>query len=52
MNVVWEANNTQAVALVPVMQGGAEHILGFSCKTCNEAVRGDMGIDTVEIRIS
>ena len=44
---VWEANKTQEAVLESVMLGGAKHILGCSCKTCNEAVRGDMGLDTL-----
>ena len=41
---VWEANKTQAAALESVMLGGVKRILGCSSKTCNEAVRGDMGL--------
>ena len=37
---VWEA---QAAALESVMIGGAKRILECSSRTCNEAVRGDMG---------
>ena len=29
---------------------GAKRILGCSSKTCNEAVRGDMGLDTLQSR--
>ena len=47
---VWEANKTQAAALESVMLGGAKHILGCSSKTCNEAIRGDMGLDTLRGR--
>ena len=32
------------------MLGGAKRILGCSSKTCNEAVRGDMGLDTLQER--
>ena len=42
---VWEANKTQAAALESVMLGGAKRILG--CLS-NEAVRGDMGLDTLQ----
>ena len=42
---MWEANKTQAAAFESVMRGGAKHIL--ECST-NEAVRGDMGIDTLQ----
>ena len=30
--------------------GGAKNILGCSSKTCNEAVRGDMGLETLKSR--
>ena len=39
---VWEGNKAQAAAL-----GGAKRILGCSC---NEAVRGDMGLDSLQGR--
>ena len=32
------------------MLGGAKRILGCSSKTCNEAVRGDMGLETLQGR--
>ena len=32
------------------MLGGAKHILGCSSKTCNEAVRVDMGLETLQGR--
>ena len=41
---------SQAAALESVMLGGAKLILGCSSKTCNEAVRGDMGLDTLQGR--
>ena len=41
---VWEANKAQAAALEPVVLGG---ILGCSSRTCNQAVRGDMGLETL-----
>ena len=44
---VWEGNKTQAATLESVMLGGAKRILGCSC---NEAVRGDMGLDTLQGR--
>ena len=47
---VWHCNKSQAVALEAVLLGGAKRILGCSSKTCNEAVRGDMGIQTLEGR--
>ena len=47
---VWEANKTQAAVLESVMLGGAKCIHGCSSKTCNEAVRGDTGLDTLQRR--
>ena len=47
---VWEGNKCQAAALESVMLGGAKRILGCSSKTCNEAVRGDMGLETLQGR--
>ena len=47
---MWEA---QAAALESVMIGGAKRTLGCSSRTCNEAVRGDMGhYRVIEIRHS
>ena len=40
----------KAATLESVMLGGAKCILGCSSKTCNEAVRGDMGLDTLQGR--
>ena len=47
---VWEANKAQAGALESVVLGGAIHILGCSSRTCNEAVRGDMGLESLQGR--
>ena len=47
---VWECNKGQANALESIILGGAKKILGCSSRTCNEAVRGDMGIDTLRSR--
>ena len=44
---VWEGNKSQAAALESVLLGGGKRILGCSSKTYNEAVRGDLGIDTL-----
>ena len=49
-NEVWECNKNQAAALESVMLGGAKRILGCSSKTCNEAVRGDMGLGLEELQ--
>ena len=40
---VWEGNKSQARSLESIILDGAKRILGYSSKTCNEAVRGDMG---------
>ena len=47
---VWEGNKSQAAALESVMLGGAKRILGCSSKTCNEAVRVDVGLETLHDR--
>ena len=41
---VWETNKVQAGTLESVVLGGAKRILGCSSRTCNEAVRGDIGL--------
>ena len=40
----------QANALESIILGHAKKILGCSSTTCNEAVRGDMVIDTLRSR--
>ena len=47
---VWEGNKSQAGSLESIILDGAKQILGCSSKTCNEAVRGDMGFDTLQSR--
>ena len=47
---VWEGNKSQVDALESIILGGAKRILGCSSKTCNEADRGDMGIETLKSR--
>ena len=47
---VWEANKAQAAALESVVLGGAKRILGCSSRTCNEAVRGDIGLESLQGR--
>ena len=44
---VWEANKAQAGALESVVLGGAKRTLRCSSRTCNEAVRGDMGLKSL-----
>ena len=47
---VWEGNKSQAGSLESIILDGAKRILGCSFKTRNEAVRGDMGLDTLQSR--
>ena len=47
---VWEGNKSQAGSLESIILDGAKRILGCSSKTCNEAVRGDVGLDTLQSR--
>ena len=46
-NEAWECNKRLTNALESIILGGAKKVLGCSSRTCNEAVRGDMGIDTL-----
>ena len=46
---VWEGKS-QAGSLEFIILDGAKRILGCSSKTCNEAFRGDMGLDTLQSR--
>ena len=45
---MWESNKSQAVSLESIILNGTKRIFGCSSKTCNEAVRGDMGLDTLQ----
>ena len=45
-----EGNKGQAASLVSTVLGGTKRILGCSSKTCNEAVRGYMGLDSLRVR--
>ena len=45
---VWEGNKSQAGSLESIILDGAKRIRGCSSKTCNEAVRGVMGLDTLQ----
>ena len=49
---VWEGNKSQAGSLESIISDGAKwiHAIGCSSKTCNEAVRGNMGLDTLQSR--
>ena len=43
---MWEDNKSQAGSLKSIIFDGAK----WCSKTCNEAVRGDMGLDTLQSR--
>ena len=43
-NEIWNCNKSQANALESVILVGTKKILGCSSRTCNEAIRGDMGL--------
>ena len=45
-----EGNKGQLARLESIILGGAKRILGCSSKTCNEAVRGDMGLESLRGR--
>ena len=45
-----EGNESQVGALESIILGGAKRILECSSKTCNEAVRGDMELETLKGR--
>ena len=47
---VWEGNKSQAGYFESMILDGAKRIFGCSSKNCNEAVRGDMGLDTLQSR--
>ena len=47
---VWEGNKSQADSLESIILDGAKRILGCSSTTCNEAIRGDMGLNTLQSR--
>ena len=47
---MWEGNKSQAGSLESIILDGAKRILRCSSKTCNEAVRGDMRLDTLHSR--
>ena len=49
-NEVWEGNKSQSATLASVFLGGGKHILGCSSKICNEAVKGNLGIDSLQCR--
>ena len=47
---IWDCNKSQTRALESIILGGAKKILGCSSKTCNEAVWGDIGFETLKCR--
>ena len=47
---IWKGNKSQVARLESIILGEAKRILGCSSKTCNEAVRGDMGLESLRGR--
>ena len=47
---VWEDNKSQAGSLESIILDGTKRILRCSSKTWNEAVRGYMGLNTLQSR--
>ena len=45
---MWACNKRQTASLESFQQGAAKNILGCSYKACNEAVKGDMGLESFE----
>ena len=45
---VWVCNKWQTASLESIQLGAAKKILGCSSKVCNEAVKGDMGLESFE----
>ena len=43
-----EGNKSQVISLESIILDGAKWILMCSSKICNEAVRGDMGLDSLQ----
>ena len=44
----WKVIRVRQFLLESIILDGAKRILGCSSKTCNEAVIGDMGLDTLQ----
>ena len=47
---VWACNKWRTASLKSLQLGAAKKMLGCSSKTCNEAVRGDMGLESLKGR--
>ena len=47
---VWACNKRQTASLESIQLEAAKKMLGCSSKTCNEAVRGDMGLESLKGR--
>ena len=45
---MWACNKRQTASLESFQHGAAKNILGCSYKACNEAVKGDMGLESFE----
>ena len=49
-NEIWDGSKCKVDALESIILRGAKRILGCSSKTCNEAVKGDMGLESLKCR--
>ncbi len=47
---VWACNIRQTASLESIQLRAAKKMLGCSSKTCNEAVKGDMGLESLKGR--
>ena len=47
---IWEGNKCQVAGIESIILGRAKRILGCSSKSCNEAVRGDTGLESLRGR--
>ena len=47
---MWKSNKSQTGSLESIILDGVKRILRCLSKTCNEAVRGDMCLDTLQSR--
>ena len=45
-----DCNKVRLGSLESTLLGGAKKILGWSCRTCNVAVREDMRLESLESR--
>ena len=45
---IWKCTKSQGSTLECILLGGAKKIFRCSSRTCNEAVRGNMGLETLK----